>query len=374
VLRRKSITILAAGLLSVTAIAAGCSPAVLTDPRQILANAVKVMTPDSNVLATTSPGGPASVHVVLDAGGQFLIGLPAATATPTPVPSASAPLSPSPSAPASASAAASASARATAKPLSSAAASASASAAAASASAATAAAASASAVASDAAASASASAAGASASASAAIAASASPTATPTPFFTALPFTLNQAHAEGDIDLVNKTAHITGWMPSIPGLSGELIVVDPYAYTRGYGATQYTLGYDSNLAVNPVSTDGAVYIVDQILSIAADPSLSPVLVGTEQEPSGPAYHIRVDVTPSVANDKLAASGQLLGTGTLNLWILQSGNWLERMEFSTSDPSAGAAAIRLVLSNFNGVAPITTPPNNQINTATVAPSA
>ena len=75
----------------------------------------------------------------------------------------------------------------------------------------------------------------------------------------------------------------------------------------------------------------------------------------------------------VANDKLGASGQLLGTGELNLWILQDGFWLERMEFSTSDPSAGAAAIRIVFSNFNKVPAIDIPPDRQIFMGSPSPS-
>jgi hypothetical protein len=38
-----------------------------------------------------------------------------------------------------------------------------------------------------------------------------------------------------------------------------------------------------------------------------------------------------------------------------------------MEYKTSDPNAGAAAIRLVLSNWNEVSPIAPPPENQVAT-------
>jgi hypothetical protein len=372
VLRRKSITMLAAGLLSVTAIVAGCNPAPLTDVHQILANAVTAMTPNSNVLATTGPGKIESFHFVLDAGGQFLVGIPTTTLAPSPPATASPSASPTASPTTSPSVAASA---ASATPLSSAAASASASAAAAYASAsasagvASAAAASASALIAES----SASAAAASAAASASAAAQASPTPTPTPYYTALPFGLKDAHAEGDVDLFHQAAHITGWMPSIPGVSGEIIVVDPYVFSRGYGETQYQVGYSSSLPINPATPTGAYYIIEQVLNIAADSSLSPVLVGTEQEPYGAAYHIRVQVTPNVANDKLAASGRLLGTGELNLWILQDGFWLERMEFSTTDPSAGAAAIRIVFSSFNNVPSIDVPPDKQIFAGSPSPS-
>jgi hypothetical protein len=81
----------------------------------------------------------------------------------------------------------------------------------------------------------------------------------------------------------------------------------------------------------------------------------------------------VELTPAVVNDKLGSAGHSMGIGTLNLWILQDGFQVERMEFSTSDPSSGAAAIRLVMTNFNNVSPITVPPDNQIDTGAL-PSA
>jgi hypothetical protein len=159
-------------------------------------------------------------------------------------------------------------------------------------------------------------------------------------------------------------------MPGL-NLSGELIVVDPYAYTRGYGATKYSQVDDSTLSLNPALASGApAYVVQQVLAIAADSRLSPKLIGTEQEPGGAAYHVRVDLTPDVVNDKLGASGHSFGIGRLDLWILHDGFYLERMEFTTSDPSAGAVAIRLVLSNFNGVAPIEAPPAEQIDNGAV----
>ncbi len=174
--------------------------------------------------------------------------------------------------------------------------------------------------------------------------------------------------ADGDIDFANKTAHVTGGLPGLPGFSGELIVVDPYAYSRPYGATKYVMAGDSDLSINPALSSGPEFIVTQILAVANDPGLSPVLVGTEPEPSGPCYHIRVSVTQSALNSKLSSSTvvQALGSGKLDLWITQGDFELERLEFSTSDPNAGAAAVRLVLSNWNKVSPIVPPPASEFD--------
>lgn len=175
--------------------------------------------------------------------------------------------------------------------------------------------------------------------------------------------------ADGDIDFANKAAHIVGGMPGLPGVSGELIIIDPYSYFRAYGQTAFTGGDDSSLPLNPALASGPLYIVQQIVAVADDPGLNPVLVGTEQEASGSCYHIRVDVSQKALNSTLSSQPavQALGSGELDLWITYGDFQLERMEYKTSDPNAGAAAIRLVLSNWNEVSPIAPPPENQVAT-------
>jgi len=190
-----------------------------------------------------------------------------------------------------------------------------------------------------------------------------------------MPIGLAGTTADGDIDLANKSAHVVGGMPGVPGLSGELIVISPYAYFRAYGGTKYSSAPDSTLSVmNPAlsSVPSPAWLIGQIMGIANDPALSPVLVGTEQEASGSTYHIRVEVTKNVAQASLNSIGQAFGNGKLDLWITQDSFQLERLEFSSADPSAGVAAFRLVLSNWNNVSAILAPdPNNMETPAALA---
>jgi hypothetical protein len=321
--RRKSLAVIVAGLLAVTSLLEGCSQANLTDPREILS---KVDDSITNLQ---------SVHFHLEAGGQFAVGVEASAAD-TPVPSDTPSTEPSASTEASASAS-------------------------------TAAAASGSA--------------GASLSpspspsptpeptASPSPSEVASPTATPTPIYTAVPVSLAGTVADGDIDFGKGTAHVIGGMPGLPGVSGEMLVVEPYAYVRGYGETRFHEQGSSELAVDPALASQSLYIVQQVVAAASDKSLSPVLVGTEQEPGGSCYHIRVAVTQAALGAQLANLGavQNEGTGQLDLWITQNDFQLERLEFSTADPAAGTAIIRLVLSNWNRVGIISGPAPNQIVT-------
>ncbi len=351
--RRKSIAVGAAGFLAVVALVSGCSSAHETDPRQILTKAVVAMSTATSASQTTP--NLKSVHVHIEAGGQMLFGLqatptpdadadshadpdahahadadrdpdapalppphrpshrfrpsreraptPSPTPTPTPTPTPSPTPTPTPTPTPSP----------TPTP-----------------------------------------------------AASTPATPTPAPVFTAVPFVLNGSTADGDLDFTNQSAHIIGGMPGVPNLSGELIVIHPNAYFRTQGQTKFNSMDDSQLSLNPaLSTDSTVLVVNELLALANDPTLEPKLVGTDNEPTGSAYHISVSVPATKANAKLGALGQVFGGGTLNLWITADGNfWLERMEWSQAD-SAGGAAIRLVLSNWNDVSPITAPPAIQV---------
>ena len=308
-----------------SALLAGCTTASLTDPRDILA---KVNTSLTNLK---------SVHFHLEAGGEFAVGVQAA-ATDTPLPSESPAPSGSPTAASSASPADSASASGSAA-----------------------------------------------ASATASVTPSpvpsptdtpvpspsdtpvASPTPTPTPVYTALPVSLTGTEAEGDIDFANKAAHVTGGMPGLSGVSGELIVFQPYAYFRGYNETQFTQQDSSGLSIDPSDQNTSLYFIEQVVGAASDKTLSPVLVGVEQEPGGPSYHIRVAVTQAALSSQLSnlVSLQEKGNGQMDLWITQNDFQLERLEFSTSDPAAGTAAIRLTLSHWNSVGVIKQPAYNQV---------
>jgi hypothetical protein len=192
-----------------------------------------------------------------------------------------------------------------------------------------------------------------------------------------MPISLDGTTAEGDIDFANKRAHITGGMPGLPGYSGELIIISPYTYSRGYGATKYTMAGTSALSIDPTAASGPLFIVSSMVAVANDSGSSPVLVGdSEAEPSGPCYHIRVTVSQSALSNKLSSlqTVQALGGGQLDLWITHDDFQLERLQFTTTDPSAGAAAVRLVLSNWNQVPTIIGPFANQFDIPGVDSSA
>jgi hypothetical protein len=185
-----------------------------------------------------------------------------------------------------------------------------------------------------------------------------------------VPISLDSTTASGDIDFQNQEAHIIGGVPGLPGVSGEIIIWQSYVYTRAYGATMYSMSGTSTLPMNPTSASaGPLFIVTQVLAVADDPGSNPQLVGIEQEPGGSCYHIRINqIDDKALNSSLSSlqTVQAMGGGKLDLWITQGSFELERLEFSTTDPSAGAAAVRLVLSNWNSISAIKPPDADQFN--------
>jgi hypothetical protein len=167
--------------------------------------------------------------------------------------------------------------------------------------------------------------------------------------------------------MANKTAHLTGTIPSLPGFNGEMLIAYDMAYIRKPGEAKYMGQSISELALSPIdsgSIKGVASMVGSVLAVAADKRLNPQLVGMEDVLGDTCYHVRVTVTPTVVNEKLGLGGTALGNGALDVWATQDGFNMRLLEFRSSDPTAGSVAIRLTLSSFNEVEPISAPDPKQ----------
>jgi hypothetical protein len=195
------------------------------------------------------------------------------------------------------------------------------------------------------------------------------PTPTPIPTITPTPspenVSLEGAHAEGDIDMEHSAAHITGTLPTVPDLAGEVIVYAGYAYVRAPGEAKFTAMGDTELTVNPGDPTGPpISWVRTILEIAADDSLNPVLLGDSEEADGTAYHIQVQATPAVVKTAFMLIGDGVGNARLDIWIHHGDFHLLRMELHMNDSAAGPGAARLVLSRYDSIDPIKAPDASQ----------
>jgi hypothetical protein len=173
--------------------------------------------------------------------------------------------------------------------------------------------------------------------------------------------TLDGAQAVGDIDLANKAAHVTGTLPTVPDIAGEVIVYKGYAYSRTPGQTKYTFGADTSLALNPADSAGPpITWIKGILLIADADSVTPTLLGDSEEPGGTAYHIQVYATPALVKADFLLQGDGVGNAKVDLWIRHGDYRLLRMEVHTNDSLAGPGVVRLVLTKHDAIDAITAP--------------
>ena len=61
----------------------------------------------------------------------------------------------------------------------------------------------------------------------------------------------------------------------------------------------------------------------------------------------------------MVSSELGLTGTAVGSSTLDLWIFQDSFRVERLELHTADPTS-SAAIRLVMSSYDNIAPIYAP--------------
>ena len=159
--------------------------------------------------------------------------------------------------------------------------------------------------------------------------------------------------------------HFTGAIPSLPDFSGEWLIVNNMAYTRMPGDKKYLGQTESNLtSFDPLVTPLA--IISAGLAAANDKRLSPELLGMEDVQGNTCYHIRVQMTPQVMNEKLLLGGTAFGNGTADLWITKDGFNLAELQFSGAAPTTGGMTIRVVFSNWDNVDPISPPDPSQFN--------
>lgn len=154
-------------------------------------------------------------------------------------------------------------------------------------------------------------------------------------------------------------------MPGLPELGGELIEAGGNAFLRQYGATGYTEVAASTLEFDPGSRNGPAQYIQGIIAILGDSGVSPKLVGTEDCQEGKCWHISATLTPEAINNRLVMVGDAMGDGQFDMWVLQDSYRVARMEFQSSDPTAGAVALRLLFTNYDKAVTINAPTADQL---------
>jgi hypothetical protein len=195
---------------------------------------------------------------------------------------------------------------------------------------------------------------------------------------------------EGDVDVVNKAAHMSLTVPPIAmlgnvPLTGDLIVKDSFLYYKvsllGPKYTKTALGdLTSGLPVTvPTAGPSALAgMADQIAQLRQQLDAAGVkatLVGVEQIGGKDAYHISISVPLDKINTEIAAAaaseapGMKIDSASVDVWTYKDSYQLAKIQIAGASSSLGNLGMTITITNYGAPVTVTAPAASDINAAT-----
>ena len=190
------------------------------------------------------------------------------------------------------------------------------------------------------------------------------------------PIALTGTTAAADVDIAGGSAHATFTVPTLFGLTGELIQIGGMSYlkTSLTPGGKFTVENVANsLPVNPTNPTSLLDSVGELLS---KPGVDPVKGEDVACGSTQCYTVKIDLTPAELN-ALDAGGPVpsglpidLGTANLSLTIRVEKNTsrLAGVAATVAMGKQGSLTIDLSLSRWDEPVAISAPPADQLQTA------
>jgi len=196
---------------------------------------------------------------------------------------------------------------------------------------------------------------------------------------------------EGDVDVVNKAAHVTFSMPAIQALGGKAISADiiyigsaVYVKTDLLGAKYNKLDASSLsglTAALPVSlpTAGAstlTNVSNQVTSIQQqlqDAGAKATLVGTEKIGGKDAYHVNISLPADKINSMIAAKASpsaaplTVDSVSIDLWAYTDTYNLAQLEVKGAASALGNLDLIVTVTNYDQPVTVTAPDPSAVQT-------
>jgi hypothetical protein len=195
-------------------------------------------------------------------------------------------------------------------------------------------------------------------------------------------FKLDGATLEGDVDIANQAAHLTGTLPAVPisaaqsvSMTGEVILVDKSLYYK-YDVGGLTSNKFAKIPLGdltgalPIPTTAAtatMNLTDEIAKLRTSMQAAGVtttLVGVEKIGGVDAYHISVGLPIAKINTLIAAdatgTAMTVDSASVDVWIYKSNSRLAQLEMKGASAQVGNIDITLTVSNYDQQVTITAP--------------
>ena len=190
---------------------------------------------------------------------------------------------------------------------------------------------------------------------------------------------LNGATISGDLDIAHQAYHLNMSMPSLMGLTADVIQVDGSQYTKvSLQSDKYTKSKGADFgavaSAAPVASADVAKTITQIKSALDSAGVTATISGTEKVDGRDAYRLSVSMPVAKINSLLeaavgsAASGITIDSASLDYWVYKDTLQPAKMELSGTSAAVGNIDLVLTLTKYNEKVTIVAPSADQIQTA------
>ena len=186
---------------------------------------------------------------------------------------------------------------------------------------------------------------------------------------------LDGTTASGDLDIQKRAFHASASMPTLLGLSADIIQVDGYQYTKiSLAGTKYTKSPASTLPIASAAPGASLDISGAVTSLKSSLDASgakATLVGRESVDGRDAYHVSVTVPKDLLNQEVgtlagsAGAGVSIDTASLDYWVYVDSLNPAKIEIKASSATVGNLTLTLTLTKYNQSVIIKAPPDGEI---------
>ena len=186
---------------------------------------------------------------------------------------------------------------------------------------------------------------------------------------------LDGATASGDLDIQKQAFHVAASMPTLMGLSADIIQVDGYQYTKiSLVGPKYTKSSAATLPIATAAPSASLDISSTVASLKSSLTAAGVtatLVGREQVGGRDSYHVSVGLPKDLINQQLGAVGggaagdAKIDTLTLDYWVFVDSLNPAKMELKASSSTVGNLTVTLTLTKYNQPVTIKAPADSEI---------
>ena len=187
---------------------------------------------------------------------------------------------------------------------------------------------------------------------------------------------VDRATVSGDIDIQKRAFHVLASMPTLFGLSADIIQVDGYRYTKISlaGTNKYTKSPASTLPFASAAPSATLDISSTVASLKSSleaAGAKATLIGRNQVDGRDAYHVSVSVPKDLINQQMgalgsgAASGISIDAATLDYWVYVDSLNPAKIELKASSATVGNLTVTLTLTKYDQPATIKAPADSEI---------